>query len=190
MANKSLKDLQGLFWAVLTKIVNNDEVQIRRSWQTEGAPDWRITDNVLFIQVHEEAGDDITQLFDRYLEEKEEDFVEHAAFTRVIRLNIIGYGDAAYFYMQKIRHGLYSGVKELRKEKIYLIPEPDSIQSVPELFQGRWWPRADMDIKFNNLVTFETDVNAVKEVNVSVNLNHSGPSDVVTVDSLHIIVNK
>ena len=68
--------------------------------------------------------------------------------------------------------------------KMFLISEP-----VPELFQGRWWPRADMDVKFNNLVTFDTDINAVKEVNASINLNHSGSSEVVIVDSLHVIAN-
>lgn len=154
----SLRDLQGLFWDVLTRIVDNPDVQIRRSWPQNGSPDWKISDNVIFVQVHEEGGADISQPVDTVYEDDGTDLKETRYSTRVIRLNLVAYGPAAYINLQKIRLQLYGYDRVLHQSKIYAIPEPDRIKSVPELFQGRWWERADLDVCFNTVVAIDRKV--------------------------------
>lgn len=65
------------------------------------------------------------------------------------------------------------------KTKIYIIPGKDSIQYAPELFQGRWWKRADLTLYFNVLISVESIVKAIEEVNVTIKANEPGTSDVI-----------
>lgn len=165
---ESLHELQKLFWRELTQLVNDPSVQLRLSWPKNGAPDWKITDDVIFIQVTEEAGEDITQPIDSAWEDKQDDLVVRDAMTRVIKLTLTAYGERAYSLLAMIRHRLTKGRRELRKKKLFLIPAPSTIQAVPELFQGRWWPRSDLALRYNSLMVFETDVNTIKEINIDV----------------------
>ncbi len=59
------------------------------------------------------------------------------------------------------------GRYSLQKQKLFVIPEPSTLKFVPELFQTRWWGRSDLTIKFNSLIVFDTDINAIKEVDVT-----------------------
>ena len=164
---ESLYELQKLFWQELTQVVGDPTVQIRLSCPKNGAPDWKITDNVIFIQVTEEDGEDITQPIDSAWANKQDDLVVRDAMTRVVKLALTAYGDRAYSLLASIRYRLTKGRSGLRKKKLFLIPAPSTIQSVPELFQGRWWPRSDLFLRFNSLMVFETDVNTIKEINIA-----------------------
>ena len=164
----NLYELQKLFWRELAQVVNDPTVQIRLSWPKNGAPDWKITDNVIFIQVTEESGEDITQPIDSAWADKQDDLVLRDAMTRVVKLALTAYGDRAYSLLAAIRYRLTKGSNRLRKKKLFLIPAPSSIQSVPELFQGRWWPRSDLFLRFNSLIVFETDIKTIKEINIDV----------------------
>lgn len=148
----TLRELQTFFWHVLTDVIDDSEVQIRKAWPKIGSPNWNYNDNVMFIQVHEEGGHDITQPIDSIVEDDGEDYLETRYSTRVVRLNLVAYGPKSYECLRKIRMLLYGYNETLHKNKIYVIPEPDTLKSVPELFQGQWWLRADIDIRFNTII--------------------------------------
>ncbi len=162
----TLYDVQKHFWHILTELLDDSDIEIRLSWPKMGAPDWKITDSIIFVQVLEEGGDDISRpIFTEY-EDSGDDYLVTRYGTRVIRLNLVAYGPKGYDALAKVR--LYIGQhKTLRKSKIRLILEPDTIKNVPELFNGRWWQRADMDLKFNTIVAFSVTEKTYRYFTVS-----------------------
>lgn len=179
---KNIAEFESLMWAELMDILGHDAKTIpppvRRSWPTDGGPDWKITDNVVFMQCTE-AAEDIMQPIDERWQSEGRDFLRESASTRTIQLRLNAYGPACYESLLKLRLELLRGRPKLKKQKIYIIPGKDSIQYAPELFQGRWWKRADLTLYFNVLISVKSIVKAIEEVNVTIKVNEPGTSDVI-----------
>ena len=179
---KNIAEFESLMWAELMDILGHDAKKIpppvRRSWPTDGGPDWKLTDNVVFMQCTE-AAEDIMQPIDERWQSEGRDFLRESASTRTIQLRLNAYGPACYESLLKLRLELLRGRPKLKKQKIYIIPGKDSIQYAPELFQGRWWKRADLTLYFNVLISVESIVKAIEEVNVTIKANEPGTSDVI-----------
>ena len=179
---KNIAEFESLMWAELMDILGHDAKTIpppvRRSWPTDGGPDWKITDNVVFMQCTEVA-EDIMQPIDERWQSEGRDFLRESASTRTIQLRLNAYGPACYESLLKLRLELLRGRPKLKKQKIYIIPGKDSIQYAPELFQGRWWKRADLTLYFNVLISVKSIVKAIEEVNVTIKANEPGTSDVI-----------
>lgn len=179
---KNIAEFESLMWAELMDILGHDAKTIpppvRRSCPTDGGPDWKITDNVVFMQCTE-AAEDIMQPIDERWQSEGRDFLRESASTRTIQLRLNAYGPACYESLLKLRLELLRGRPKLKKQKIYIIPGKDSIQYAPELFQGRWWKRADLTLYFNVLISVESIVKAIEEVNVTIKANEPGTSDVI-----------
>jgi hypothetical protein len=179
---KNIAEFESLMWAELMDILGHDAKTIpppvRRSWPTDGGPDWKLTDNVVFMQCTE-AAEDIMQPIDERWQSEGRDFFRESASTRTIQLRLNAYGPACYESLLKLRLELLRGRPKLKKQKIYIIPGKDSIQYAPELFQGRWWKRADLTLYFNVLISVESIVKAIEEVNVTIKANEPGTSDVI-----------
>lgn len=179
---KNIAEFESLMWAELMDILGHDAKKIpppvRRSWPTDGGPDWKLTDNVVFMQCTE-AAEDIMQPIDERWQSEGRDFLRESASTRTIQLRLNAYGPACYESLLKLRLELLLGRPKLKKQKIYIIPGKDSIQYAPELFQGRWWKRADLTLYFNVLISVKSIVKAIEEVNVTIKANEPGTSDVI-----------
>lgn len=179
---KNIAEFESLMWAELMDILGHDAKTIpppvRRSWPTDGGPDWKLTDNVVFMQCTE-AAEDIMQPIDERWQSEGRDFLRESASTRTIQLRLNAYGPACYESLLKLRLELLRGRPKLKKQKIYIIPGKDSIQYAPELFQGRWWKRADLTLYFNVLISIKSIVRAIEEVNVTIKANEPGTSDVI-----------
>lgn len=179
---KNIVEFESLMWAELMDILGHDAKTIpppvRRSWPTDGGPDWKLSDNVVFMQCTE-AAEDIMQPIDERWQSEGRDFLRESASTRTIQLRLNAYGPACYESLLKLRLELLLGRPKLKKQKIYIIPGKDSIQYAPELFQGRWWKRADLTLYFNVLISVESIVKAIEEVNVTIKANEPGTSDVI-----------
>lgn len=179
---KNIAEFESLMWAELMVILGYDVNQlpppVRRSWPTDGGPDWKLTDNVVFMQCTE-AAEDIMQPIDERWQSEGRDFLRESASTRTIQLRLNAYGPACYESLLKLRLELLLGRPKLKKQKIYIIPGKDSIQYAPELFQGRWWKRADLTLYFNVLISIKSIVKAIEEVNVTIKANEPGTSDVI-----------
>lgn len=179
---KNIAEFESLMWAELMDLLGHDAKTIpppvRRSWPTDGGPDWKLTDNVVFMQCTE-AAEDIMQPIDERWQSEGRDFLRESASTRTIQLRLNAYGPACYESLLKLRLELLRGRPKLKKQKIYIIPGKDSIQYAPELFQGRWWKRADLTLYFNVLISVKSIVKAIEEVNVTIKANEPGTSDVI-----------
>lgn len=189
---KNIAEFEALAWAELMAILGHDvktiPPHVRRSWPTDGGPDWKLTDNVVFMQCTE-AAEDIMQPIDERWQSEGRDFLRESASTRTIQLRLNAYGPACYESLLQIRLELLRGRPKLKKQKIYIVPGKDSIQYAPELFQGRWWKRADLTLYFNVLISVESIVKAIEEVNVTIKANEPGTSDVI-LDPGAIIIKK
>jgi hypothetical protein len=142
---------------------------VRVGWQTGSAPAFKITDNVVFI-----TATPVDHLYNRQhdelIEEGSPDLIISRGFTRVMALNIIAYGSEAVTNLQKIQLGMfYNNVRNLlHAEEIYYIPDTPEVRRVPEEFQNQWWERADIQLRFNELLTDEQTVYGVDSVGVTV----------------------
>lgn len=183
---ESMEQLLDIFWQVVTDIVP-ETVSVRKSWHN--SPDWGFDQDAIFLRVEEVSNEDISQPFDSEWEDSGEDLLLSQGTTRVIRLSATGYGPGVYKYICLLRTRLLQGVSALRGAKIYAIYEPDTVVYAPELFQGRWWPRTDLSVRFNVLTVYDSDVNAIKEVNIAVAANGPGESTRV-IEGDPIIVRK
>lgn len=214
---KNIAEFESLMWTELMGILGYDTnltpPPIRRSWPTDGGPDWNISDDVIFMQVTEQP-EEIMQPVDTLIkeysqnivcpapaelysgmrpEEMQEDtgrlLVRYTATTRTMQLRLNAYGPACYESLMKIRFDLLHGRFNLRTNKIYIVPGKDAIQYAPELFQGRWWKRADLTLIFNVLMILDTTINIIEEVNVTVKANEPGTSTKI-VEPGEIIIKK
>lgn len=114
------------------------------------------------------------QDIDSVLEENGRDLTLHRASTRVIQLKLVAYGPDCYESLLTIRMALLLGRANLQKQKIYPVPNTDHVTYAPELFQGRWWKRADLSLTFNCLMVFDTAINAIERVDINIKANEPG----------------
>lgn len=177
---KNLSEFETLMWSELMGILgydlNRTPPPVRRSWPTDGAPDWKINDNVVFMQVTENA-DDIMQPIDEHWLDAGRDLLRQSAMTRTVQLRLNAYGPACYESLLKVRLEIMRGRANLQKQKIYIIPGTDSVRYAPELFQGRWWKRADLTLFFNVLIVIDAPVNAIESVDITVKANEPAQSE-------------
>lgn len=183
---KTLKELETLIWQELMDIVGAGKgaPPVRKSWPQSGSPDWKIIDDVIFMQLAE-TDDEISIPLDYDLENDGDNLLLKQGTSRVFNLRLNAYGPKSYENLLRIRIAMLRGRKNLRKQKIFPVPERTPVIKAPELFQGRWWNRADMTLKFNVLMIFKEQIGTIETVNVVVGANRQGDSDTVLKDTIH-----
>lgn len=142
---------------------------VRIGWQQEGAPAFKISDDVVFISatlVHHY----MNQQHDLFYEEGSPDLEETRSYTRVTSLNCIAYGINAMSNLSIIKLGMFYDTTryELAQQQIYLMPDVVEPRRMPESFQGRWWERSDMQLQFYELLTDIRGQNAIDSVDISI----------------------
>lgn len=170
------KDTANLLWGVIMGILgyplNTTPPPVRQTWQMYGAPDFKITDNVIFLQLMYESGNDVARPLHSFMEDSGDDIKETKTQTRVLRLRLIAYGENGAENIYKIRTAIYGGIKQLRQNGIYAIPSDDEPRYAPELFAGQWWERTEFDFLFNQYAEYENTVTTIEQVPITVNLNN------------------
>ncbi|TWH46335.1 hypothetical protein [Sporomusa sp. KB1] len=196
------EQLEDLFWKVTMLMLgfNPDEyndpdnpptfMPVRISWPTEGAPAWKIHEDVAFLRIDEED-DEINILRDNVLQAGDEDSANQTTGqTRVIRVHWLLYGPNSWNNASKIRRLLYDEPyrEPLTANQVFLIPRVKTPQRLPELFGGRWWERADVAASFNTLVRYDSTVPYIKSAEVTIQSNpESGITNTTTVFPVVIV---
>lgn len=180
----TLDELEDILWEELMSILGYEidnpawsiNPPVRRSWQQQGQPGWSINDDILFFKIFDESGQDITIPVDTIINnDLAEDIQISKGQTRVLRVNLIAYGPNSYDNLINIRNYFHANRSEILKEnKIYLIPSSDVPLRMPELFLQQWWERADLNLRFNCLMTYTAQINEIKTVPLNVYGNASG----------------
>lgn len=160
----------------------NEDVRI--GWELDGPPAFKITDNVIFITATP-FDDPINRQQDVSAEESSPDLEVTSSSTRVMTLNVIAYGSSASLNLQTIKLAMANNEsvrRELATNGIYFIPNTVEQRRLPESFQGRWWERADMQLRFNELLSDTQQQNQVDSVEVTID-KENGLSTEFTVNN-------
>lgn len=143
--------------------------KVRIGWPTQGQPAWKIDEDVAFLLVSETD--------DPYNRQRETDAVEHDAqtvllrtkYTRIINVRWVFYGPGSNEAAQTVRDSIYFDVFRdvLAASQLFLIPDIPAPRRIPEAFQGRWWERADLSMRFNQAVSLERTVHFIKSADIT-----------------------
>jgi hypothetical protein len=148
--------------------INQDKVRI--SWPSAGAPAFKITDDVTFIQITP-VNDPIVQQHDvEYSSKDSSTAYRKAAYTRVHQVRWTLYGPNSFDNADLLRHGLFlfDYFEYLAAQNIYLITYVQSPVRAPELFNGQWWERTDLYANFNEGVQRVSEVPYITSTNVQI----------------------
>ena len=187
----ALDDLEILFYRAFMTALGYDPAAtyerppVRRAWPTMGQPDWSFEEDVLFFQCTFLDGQDVSQpLHDFWQDEIKNnvptgDLIRHQEQTRVMQVQMIAYGPNGATNLDNIRTAIYNGLPMLRAAGVYVVPGNEAPKYAPELFQARWWRRADMTMIFNVNKVYDTEVKTITSVPVNVGANRPEESTTV-----------
>lgn len=154
----TMKELQRLIRRTYCAILNIDEesTMIRTTYNTDGQLAFGIHDDVLIMSIEE--ADDTYGRYRQYAQRAVDDsnYRDHVG-TRVWNVRITAYGPNSHDNLDSIRSGVltYTSMSILSPNDVYIVPEIPRIQRSPEQFNGQWYERADITLKYNELYIFE-----------------------------------
>ncbi len=146
--------------------------KVRVGWQQEGQPAWKICQDVCILRAVLE-NEPFAKTRDELYEDPYEDpaeFSRHMGYTQVWRLYLVFYGPNSDAHARLVLSAMVlDWVRELFGAwHIYVVPDWEPPSHAPELFQGQWWDRTDVEIRFNELAEETTVVPEAEGVDVAV----------------------
>ncbi len=176
----TLTEFEDIFQALTVEMLGWDESKIndvRISWPQEGMPALQIEEDVVFLQCME-----IDSSYNRQRDVEETyqvspaEFIRETGYTRVMQVNMILYGPNSYENAQRIRDQIFYPEHKLTlaKQNLYLIPDIVAPRKVPEIWEGRWWKRADISLIFNELVVKSISVPAIDSAEIKIYESNAG----------------
>jgi hypothetical protein len=138
---------------------------VRVGWQQTGQPAWKIDEDTAIITAYPED--------DPYSKVRDQSYDatpnlspainQNMSYTQVWKIHWTFYGPNAFDHARLLVSSMsldwvYDYLKNPpppANTQIYALASWDRPRYVPELFQGQWWQRADVDLKFNELVKEE-----------------------------------
>lgn len=157
---------------------------VRTAWPASGQPAWAITDDVCCIQATAED-EPYSQVRDEfYVNGSSGTVSRQMAFTQVWLIHLSLYGPNGYDHARLISSAMsLDWVHDsLAGSSIYAIPEWQRPAYAPELFQGQWWKRTDLQLKFNEQVTESIAVDSAAGVDVTL-LTDTGQTSEFTISA-------
>lgn len=186
--NLEIADLNLLFQQITMDILGYDYVAnqdaaayaVRIGWPTEGAPAFKIDEDIAFITVVEKDSS-----YNRQREMKMTDLPNYnlnmeTGHTRVVGVNWVFYGPNSFARAQAVMDDIFYPETQwlLNNSNLYLIPDISSPIRIPELFQSRWWERTDLKMLFNELVIRNKTIRAITSVEAIVENDEGITADV------------
>lgn len=127
---------------------------VRTEWPQEGAPAWGINEDICFIRATP-ADTPFSNVRDNiYAPNDSESITKQMAYTQPWDLHFCLYGPNCADRLRLIVSALSLdwAHDSLAQIDLYVVPRWNRPVYAPELFQGQWWPRADVTLQFNELV--------------------------------------
>ena len=173
----TLKELQDIYWRQLMILLGHDpdskkqQDQVRLAYQEDSQPFHEYDRNICYYYI-QAADDPINRQIDtRYSPLDETKTQQINSYNRVITLDIILYGPDAYDQAVLLRMDLLEPTLnwDLAAKGLYIIPDIAEPQQMWEPYNNKWWPRVDMQVRYNNLVTDERHtVNYLSSADITV----------------------
>ncbi len=170
-------DLQKVFWQVAadstSSLISNSNKFIRWKYPVDGQPDWKITDNIIFLNTSEQ-NDDYGKQINSEFKTENGTVMRYMSRTRVWQVLFTVYGPNSYDIANSIKDGVFTQKihDNLSKNSVFLVPNlPVCVQS-NEMFAGQWWERWDLTLIFNELYELQTDdVGHIESITLSLQAN-------------------
>lgn len=177
MSRLTLKELQDIYWRQLMILLGHspeDDRQqdlVRLAYQEDSQPFHDYHRNICYYYV-QAADDPINRQIDtRYNPIDDTKTQQINSYNRVITLDIILYGSDAYDRAVLLRMDLLEPTQnwDLAAKGLYIIPDIAEPQQMWEPYNNKYWPRVDMQVRYNNLVTDERHtVNYLSSADIAV----------------------
>ncbi len=175
--HNTLPELKSVFWNMTQKIlkdiiVENPDRWIRKMYPKNGAPDWTIDDNIVFLNINPRDDDYARQRDSRYRFEQGT-VMMHTMRTRVWDLEVAAYGPRSFEIITAMQDGVFLQTIKyyLAKSGIFLVPlMPPAVQA-NEIFAGQWWERWNTTLTFNERYDVSEDVGRIESVHVHAEAN-------------------
>jgi hypothetical protein len=141
--------------------------RVRISWPTRGQPAWNVTDNVAFLRITPEDDPALHQQDTIYSKESSVSVKTKKQYQRQFAVAVICYGPSAWEDAEVIWNGFLSEpVQEtLTKNHFGYIDRTGPVRA-PELYNGQWWNRTDLQLRFYELLEQESVINAFGSVTI------------------------
>lgn len=173
----TLKELQDIYFRQLMILLGHDpdskkqQDQVRLAYQEDSQPFHDYKRNVCYFYV-QAADDPINRQIDTTYSPIDDTKTQQInSYNRVITLDIILYGPDAYDQAVLLRMDLLEPTLnwDLAAKGLYVIPDIAEPQQMWEPYNNKWWPRVDMQMRYNNLVTDERHtVNYLSSADIAV----------------------
>lgn len=157
--------------------VNSPQAQswyaVRIGWQTQGQPAWKITEDVCILRATKD-NDEYSRTREQLLEKNGPDGIyQRMSYTQVWTIHFTLYGPNADSRADRIvsSFSLDWAHDALAQNNIYSVTTWNRPQHAPENFQGQWWNRADIDLKFNECVLEYVSIPSAASVDVTLQPN-------------------
>lgn len=139
---------------------------VRVGWQQQGQPAWTINDDVCIITAYTDD-DPYSRVSDEVYVANDNSTISHKmAYTQVWKMHFVNYGPNAFTNGGLIVAAMSLGWVHnfMAAENIYSVTNWKRPVYVPELKDGQWWDRADVELRFNegvNLSIVEPSASSV-----------------------------
>ena len=160
-----LKDIENFFVQQTCKMLNIDTSKpeglgiVRKTWPTNGAPSWKIDEDIVFIRITPQD-DKLTRKLNIIYTPSTTDttkLVKKTGYTRVHKIDWTLYGPNSYDNADLIRSSIFADeyLQTFKDNNLFLITDVQMPTRLPELYNGQWWERTDFSATFNESVIRE-----------------------------------
>lgn len=172
----TIQELQELFWDAAAEILGNTIKKpdrfVRWRYPESGAPDWKISEDIVFLYLNE-ANDEYGQQRDSQYREADGTVYKDTVRTRVWDLQCTAYGRNSYSIVNQLKDGFFlQRIHDMLARKgVFLVPMLHACTGAPDFFAGHWWERWDVTIRFNEAYQTTENIGRIEEVEISAKFN-------------------
>lgn len=163
------KLFQGVTLGILYPSALTSYYNVRISYQPQGQPAWLITEDVVSLFCLE-VDDPYNRNRDQDIEDVDDEAQINTAYTTIINVQWVFYGPNSYSNARLVLDKLFTQTTHdtLADNNLYMLKDGATIRRAPELFQGQWWERTDLNVRFNELVIRQDTVHWVETVAIEI----------------------
>jgi hypothetical protein len=170
----SLDDIKSLFWNItmgalgLDTTLTTNQGKVRISRQTTSSPAFKVTDDVVFIQIYPYNSSFAKQRDVGYSGYDSFNANRVINYSRVWEVSWICYGPNSSQNIETIRNQIFmpTFTNQAKTKNMYLITDTGMPRYAPEIFNDQWWERWDLSARYNEGVVRIDKVPYLNDINI------------------------
>jgi hypothetical protein len=149
--------------------------RVRQTWQTQGAPAFTITDDVVFVRCIEADADYNTIRDEITSGNPDGTGTRTRSYSRLWSIFFRARGPNSFDQIRLIKSMLLEDFPHdtLAAINLYMVPHTSTPIRAPELFEGQWWEQVDYTAEFFECVTETFTIYTINAVEI-IGFNSTG----------------